>query len=206
MPVQGPRLANAEKYAQFYAQKWGIPPSLFYQLIERESSWYQYASAKSPKCPTCTAAGLGQIIASTRKYLGITNPYDVDQSLNGAARYLREQYNTFGRWDLALAAYHRGPGAVKAAGNAIPSGGDALGTETRDYVNGILSRAKVALTGTPGGAGASVPGPPGSPGSSAPGGPPSFSIQGFKVNPGARIALIYGAALVVFVVVLSRLR
>ena len=41
------------------------------------------------------------------------NPNDPIQNLEGGARYLRQQYNAFGTWRLALAAYNAGPGAVQ---------------------------------------------------------------------------------------------
>jgi len=44
--------------------------------------------------------------------LGV-NPSDPAQNLEGGARYLRQQYDTFGSWRLALAAYNAGPGAVQ---------------------------------------------------------------------------------------------
>jgi soluble lytic murein transglycosylase-like protein len=56
------------------------------------------------------------------------DPADPKQNLEGGARYLKEQYRTFGTWRLALAAYNAGPGAVKKYGGVPPY------TETRNYV------------------------------------------------------------------------
>jgi soluble lytic murein transglycosylase-like protein len=56
---------------------------------------------------------------------------DPEQNLEGGARYLRMQFNTFGTWPLALAAYNAGPGAVQEHGGVPPF------AETENYVEVI---------------------------------------------------------------------
>ena len=56
---------------------------------------------------------------------------DPEQNLAGAARYLRLQYDTFGDWDLALAAYNAGPGTVRRYGGIPPY------AETEYYVGAV---------------------------------------------------------------------
>ena len=69
----------------------------------------------------------------TAAYLGV-NPHDPTQNLNGGARYLREQFNTFGDWRLALAAYNAGPAAVQQYGGIPPY------RETQNYVRVIMGQ------------------------------------------------------------------
>ena len=57
------------------------------------------------------------------------NPNDPYESLDDGARYLRQQFETFGTWRLALAAYNAGPSAVQR------HGGVPLFSETRNYVH-----------------------------------------------------------------------
>jgi soluble lytic murein transglycosylase-like protein len=64
---------------------------------------------------------------ATARSLGV-NPHDPKQNLDGGARYLKMQYNTFRSWRLALAANNAGPGAVKKHGGVPPY------RETRNYV------------------------------------------------------------------------
>lgn len=59
-----------------------------------------------------------QLMPGTARELGV-DPYDWRQNVEGGIRYLRQQYDRFGSWDLAVAAYNAGPGAV--ASGQIPA-------------------------------------------------------------------------------------
>ena len=98
---------------------------MFLRLVQQESGWNQAAvSAKG-------AVGLAQLMPETANRLGVDET-DPQQNLLGGARYLRQMYDRFGSWKLALAAYNAGPEAVDAAGG-IP-----LFQETQSYVTAIL--------------------------------------------------------------------
>jgi soluble lytic murein transglycosylase-like protein len=76
-----------------------------------------------------------QLMPSTAASLGVTDPYDPVQSINGGARYLREELDQFGgNTSLALAAYNAGGGAVARYGGIPPY------PETQNYVSEILGR------------------------------------------------------------------
>lgn len=109
------------------AQRHGIPSGLFLRLVQQESAWNPNAVSHKG------AIGLAQLMPGTAAYLGV-NPYDPYQNLEGGARYLAEQYRTFGSWRLALAAYNAGPKAVEKHGGVPPY------KETRNYVRVILDR------------------------------------------------------------------
>jgi hypothetical protein len=76
---------------------------------------------------------LGQLMPATAKELGV-DPYDPAQNLEGAARYMRQQLDTFKDPALALAAYNAGPRRVREAGG-VPNI-----TETKNYVSKILGQ------------------------------------------------------------------
>jgi hypothetical protein len=91
----------------------GVPPRLLAAVGWVESR-YQ-TDAVSPD----GALGLMQIMPMTANELGV-DPTDPIAAIDGAARLLRMHHDRFGSWDLALAAYHSGGGAVARAGNQAP--------------------------------------------------------------------------------------
>jgi len=112
------------RLAQNAATKHGVPVGLFLRLVEQESGWN--ASARSVK----GALGLAQLMPATARQLGV-DARDPAQNLDGGARYLRAQYEAFGSWPLALAAYNAGPGAVAQHRGVPPY------AETQNYVQVI---------------------------------------------------------------------
>lgn len=117
---RGPYLTMAREVAR----KHGVPEDLFLRLVNQESRWNP--NAKSHK----GAIGLAQLMPFTARSLGV-NAYDPYENLEGGARYLKQQYRTFGSWRLALAAYNAGPGAVRKYGGVPPY------RETQNYVKVI---------------------------------------------------------------------
>jgi soluble lytic murein transglycosylase-like protein len=49
--------------------------------------------------------------------LGVTDSFNVQQNLDGGAKYIARQLQNFGRVDMALAAYNAGPGYVSRLGS-----------------------------------------------------------------------------------------
>ena len=115
---------------RYYAGKYGVDPYLVYCTMSQESGFS--SSATSSK----GAQGLMQLMPDTAARYGVTNPYDVAQSIMGGTRYLKDLLAMFnGRVDLALAGYNAGEGAVMKYGYTIPPY-----SETRSYVKLILAR------------------------------------------------------------------
>jgi soluble lytic murein transglycosylase-like protein len=126
-PYQGNYTGPYLAIARAAAQSNDIPVDLFLRLVQQESGWN--AQAVSSK----GALGLAQLMPQTAAVIGV-DPADPTQNLNGGARYLRDQYDTFGTWRLALAAYNAGPGAVERYGDIPPY------AETQNYVQVILGQ------------------------------------------------------------------
>lgn len=113
--------------ARAAARRHAVPEDLFLRLVQQESGWH--SGAVSPK----GAIGLAQLMPGTAQLLGV-DPFDPQQNLEGGARYLRTQFDRFGTWDLALAAYNAGPEAVAQYGGIPPY------AETQGYVKAIWGR------------------------------------------------------------------
>ena len=111
--------------ARTAAMRNGVPEHLFLRLVLQESGWNSGAvSAKG-------ALGLAQLMPATARKLGV-DIRDPLENLDGGARYLRQMFDRFGSWRLALAAYNAGPEAVLKYRGVPPF------VETKQYVSAIL--------------------------------------------------------------------
>lgn len=121
---------KVDNLIKYYGNLHGVDPYLIFCLMSQESGFT--SSATSYK----GAQGLMQLMPGTAARYGVTNPYDMAQSISGGTRYLKDLLKMFnGRVDLALAGYNAGEGAVMKYGNTIPPY-----NETRNYVRLILLR------------------------------------------------------------------
>jgi soluble lytic murein transglycosylase-like protein len=119
------------------AQRHELDPALLSAVVERESNYDPHAVSKAG------AMGLMQLMPDTARGLGVRDPFDPAQNVEGGATYLRGLIDRYhGRLDFALAAYNAGPGAVDHYGGVPPY------AETRAYVQGILGAyRRSALSG-----------------------------------------------------------
>lgn len=123
------RIGNLDAYDDaflFAAAANGLPAELIKAVAVAESR--MNPRAVSP----AGAQGLMQIIPSTGRALGLTDPFDAEQSITAGATYLARQVGAFGSYALALAAYNAGPGAVRRHGGIPPY------AETTTYVSRVL--------------------------------------------------------------------
>jgi len=109
-------------------QRYGIDPLLIQSVIQQESGFNPNSTSSAG------AQGLMQLMPSTSASMGVTNPYDPNQSIDGGARVLRQALDQFGgNTQLALAAYNAGSGAVTRYGGIPPY------PETQNYVRNIMA-------------------------------------------------------------------
>jgi soluble lytic murein transglycosylase-like protein len=109
------------------AKRYEVDPLLVHSVIQVESNYNPFAL--SPK----GAQGLMQLVPSTARRFGVTNPWDVQQNIEGGVRYLKYLSGLFPNdLKLTIAAYNAGEGAVWKYGNAIPPY-----PETQSYVNRV---------------------------------------------------------------------
>ncbi len=114
-------------------QRHGVSPLLLSSVARQESGFDPRAVSHAG------AQGLMQLMPGTAAGLGVADPFDPSQAVDGAARLLRQLLDRFdGRVDLALAGYNAGPGAVDRYDGVPPY------PETRNYVRSVLAMMEAA--------------------------------------------------------------
>jgi len=123
----------------------GVPQDLIY-LAQAESGFHPYAVSRAG------ARGIWQFMGSrARAYdlhhdVWMDERQDPEKSTRAAARHLKDLYNQFGDWYLAMAAYNSGPGTVQSAVKRTGYADfwelyrrNVLPKETRNYVPIIVA-------------------------------------------------------------------
>ncbi len=124
-PWQG-SIEDYKVLAEKTAKRYSLDPELVKAVIEIESGW-------NPRAVSSRGAiGLMQLMPDTAMDMGVRNPYDPKQNIEGGVKYLKHLLERFGDITLALAAYNAGPTVVKRYGTVPPY------SETMLYVQDIL--------------------------------------------------------------------
>jgi hypothetical protein len=114
------------------AAKYRVPARLIKSVIAAESS-FNPAITSGAKRSSAGAIGAMQLMPGTARELGVQNPNDPQQNIEGGTKYLASLLNRY-RGDVtkAVAAYNAGPGAVNKYDGVPPFG------ETKIYVAKVL--------------------------------------------------------------------
>lgn len=124
------------KISKAIARQHGISPNMFASLIKAESDFNIKCVSKKG------AVGLCQIIPENFKQLGIKDPFDPIQNMNGGAKFFKEMMIIFkGNINYALAAYNAGPGAVQVYNGVPPY------QETQEYIQRVFENFRIYKKG-----------------------------------------------------------
>lgn len=119
-------IANVIKY---YSDEYSLDPKLVLALMSRESSF------RSSVVSSSGAIGLGQLLTTTAKDMGITDPYNPEENIKATSKYLALMIKKWnGNVTLALASYKIGHGNV----TKILKAGKELPDSTKRYINDIM--------------------------------------------------------------------
>lgn len=105
----------------------GVPPTMLAAVGFVESRYQP--DAVSP----AGARGVMQLMPFVADELGVDATVPAE-AIDGAARLLAQHRDRFGSWELALASYFSGAGAVSRAGNVPPT------PRSQRYVDDVLAR------------------------------------------------------------------
>jgi cell wall-associated NlpC family hydrolase len=106
-------------------QEWDVDPALLAAVAKTESAFNPNAVSH------VGAQGLMQFMPATAAEMGV-DAFDPASAVDGAARYLRKSLDQFGSFELAIASYNAGRGAVSRYGGIPPY------PETQNYVEKVL--------------------------------------------------------------------
>jgi len=95
-------------------QRYDLPVALLKAVMLAESGMNPRALSDKG------AMGLMQLMPGTASALGVDDPWDPAENLDGGARYIREQLDRFGDLRRVIAAYHAGPANVTRYGGVPP--------------------------------------------------------------------------------------
>lgn len=125
--------SELREYIESVAGREGLAPDLLRAVIQRESAFDPCAvSIKG-------AQGLMQLMPPTAAQLGVRNPFNAEDNIDGGARYLGQLLLRYaGDVGLALGAYNAGPSRVDQYQGLPPI------PETLNYVSDIMDALQAA--------------------------------------------------------------
>ena len=139
---------DTDAYAREQAEKYGIPFSMVQHAMNKETGHIQSQAGRAGAVSHKGAQGFMQLMPGTAKELGVKDPFNAKQNIQGGIKYLSQMLNRFQDPKVALAAYNYGPGNVN---KWLKKGGDVskLPKETRKYIAGYNPDAEQEVAAAP---------------------------------------------------------
>ena len=119
------------------SKKYGVDENLIRAIIKVESNF-------NPNCVSKAGAkGLMQLMPENCRDLGVADPFDIEQNIDGGTRHIKEYLDKYnGDVEMALMAYNGGP--TRMARRGVKSIDDIykMPKETQNYVPKVMKYYK----------------------------------------------------------------
>lgn len=118
---------------QLASQKYGVDDAFIKAMVKQESGFH--SNAVSP----AGAVGLMQLMPKTAASLGVKNPFDVLENIDGGTKYIKKLMDSFGgNKELALSAYNGGISRMNKRGVNTVDKINNMPSETQNYVAKVM--------------------------------------------------------------------
>ena len=117
--------SEIDHIAEKKARKYRINPQLIKSIIKAESNYQIHARSRAG------AMGLMQLMPETAEDMGVENPWDPEENIEGGTKYFCLMLQEFKDVKNALIAYNAGPQVVRKK-RIVPR-------ESKHYVKNVLS-------------------------------------------------------------------
>lgn len=116
-----------------YSAKYGVDPNLVRAIIKVESNFDPNAVSSAG------ASGLMQLMPENCRALGVTDPFNIEQNIDGGIRHIKEYIDRYnGDIEMALMAYNGGPTRMMNRGVASINDIYKMPKETQNYVPKVM--------------------------------------------------------------------
>lgn len=120
--------AEVDQIIQQVSAKYHVEASLIRSIVQHESGFNPLSKSAAG------AMGLMQLMPATARGLGVKNPYNAQENIEGGVKYFKQLLDQYGGDEkMALAAYNAGPGNVAKYGRIPPF------SETQNYVKKVMN-------------------------------------------------------------------
>lgn len=137
LDINGDSLNIDEKieYAiEMYSNKYGVDSKLIKSIIKTESNFDPNVVSESG------AQGLMQLMPEISQSLGVTNPFDIEQNIDGGIRHIKSYIDRYdGDVEMALMAYNGGPTRMMNRGVTSINDIYKMPKETQNYVPKVMN-------------------------------------------------------------------
>lgn len=114
------------------SKKYGVDEKLIRAIIKQESDFNPNVKSSAG------AMGLMQLMPENCKEDGVTDPFNIEQNIDGGTKQLKGYLKKYKNTEMALMAYNAGPGTVQKRGVQSVNDLYKMPSETRNYVVKIM--------------------------------------------------------------------